>query len=297
MKSYLFITYPINQYYLSHIYEQLLAFEFLKNDLEWKTGNIGTGYIYVEWNKSVDKKIIQKLLLIPDVDSESLKKAQKVVHEEILQMIKIKPAMELSNFQTNSFFKIQKVMQAKISLKEIEDFIEAINTNEDHILILKNIYLIKEKKKKIEEKKKIKFPFYIDVFANKLTQVILKTNAQNVIDGYFFEFFGKNTEQKLKQIDPRIHFQSFIAPSKELFLTFSFPNTIATSKITKIIIEAANKVYKGPLMPSDDIDSLAFKEFQYYDWNAVLNKRIIKKRLAQEKISFKLLENTIILDF
>lgn len=278
MKGYLFLSYPTDSYYLAHIYEQLLAFELIKNNLVWETGNIGNGYIFVEWKIKIDKNKILELIKIPNLDKSSLEKAQKIVIKETKKNIELKTFFELCHFQIKTCNELFALLEQKISVELMNNFISTIVSSSEIVIIYNESYLIDTRKKQSSPPLKMLFntPIVISAPNNKTNHFVIATNARSVLDGYVFEVFGKEI---VKNFANKITFLSILDNNKTLFLTFSAGKDFDIKKIEPAIKLLASVGFQGPLSTRDNISSLNYQIFQYFDWKKVLASKKIKKEL------------------
>ncbi|KKP87706.1 MAG: hypothetical protein UR93_C0035G0002 [Berkelbacteria bacterium GW2011_GWA2_35_9] len=287
MKSYLFLSYPADSYFLAHVYEQLLAFELIKNNLVWKTGNIGNGYIFVEWNKKIDKNKILELIKIPDLDKSSLKKAQKIVAKETKNNLEFKPFFELCHFQVKTYNEIYATIEQKIDIYLMENFIQKLLVSSEIVIIYNDQYLVDTRKNipLITKNKLYKMPFILSTPNKKIHQLVVATNAHSVLDGYVFSVFGNEIVKYFaKYFNSKISYLSVLDTNKTLFLTFSTDKDINVKKIESAIKILAPIGFQGPLITKDNIFSLNNHVFQYLDWQKVLPPQKIKRKMDTRPI-------------
>jgi len=287
MKSYLFLSYPADSYFLAHVYEQLLAFELIKNNLVWKTGNIGNGYVFVEWNTKINKNKILALIKIPDLDKSGLKKAQKLVAQETKNNLKFKPFFELCHFQVKTYNEIYATTEQKIDIYLMENFIQKLLVSSEIVIIYNDQYLVDTRKNipLITKNKLYKMPFILSTPNKKIHQLVIATNAHSVLDGYVFSVFGNEIVKYFaKYFNTKISYLSILNPNKKLFLTFSTNKNTNVKKIESAIKILAPIGFQGPLTTNDNVFSLHNQTFQYFDWQKVISTKKIKREMDTQPI-------------
>lgn len=221
--THLFLTYNSQDYFLAHIYEQLIAMELLHHNHRWKEGTLGAGYIHVNWECPVSGADIIRLIDIPDLNPAALSNAYRIVREETEENLVIKPLTELLNFQLSSTEDIQRLISEPIAIKKMARYIQEEQRSRSYIILEGNRITDSHQWPSVTLQPASDFipPYYFSVKKTGRIFRSFRTNARNSLEGQAIELLGQAVRDHGTKKGLDSDYQTIIDPNHQLWITFS----------------------------------------------------------------------------
>lgn len=280
--THLFVSYPCGSYYHSHIYEQLLAFELQNRKIKWKTGNIGSGYIYVETEQKLSQKDVFDLLSLPNLTKNSIGHANYLVREETMTNLNFKPAFEFLHFRVKTYPALYEIINSPVTLQDIEKIKKFVLTTSSIRIIVDNKIVFSREKRRSGKKYK-EIPWMLRTPDKKHISYIFRNEARNALDGYLLDVVGRKINKILLNEGIDSKYLSILGENSDLYLTFLAPIDGKIQKIMGRTNEPIDFVIEGPIHTIEKLDEQKEGACQYFDWGKVVLPEKILKRFQNSK--------------
>ena len=288
----LFLSYPKNaNFFLVHIYEQLLAMELLHHGYHWEVGNLGSGYIYVKLKQDIAVSELLSVIGIPDLSAEAIENAYQIVRLETEKNLGEKPIQELINYQ------LPLIRQVYIHIGDLPDMMQIQGVRADilgsAITILQNDQIVHQANcsaiKHIKPQG-ITPPFILDLPARVGRSFITyHTSAQSYIDGLCIELLAKTVNQP---------YWTILDSNQTLWLTFGVISSETEKFMQQFQNITANKVCHGPIMSEGNPQSQSCQIRSRLEWGQPISKLDIQRMGSSTfYCGYLLQESMLVLDY
>lgn len=296
--QYFFLTYNSPDYFLTHVYEQLIAIQLMHYGYLWEKGNLGTHYIEINWKNPIPIDEIKRIIDLPDLNPIAVESAYSIVSQETLDNLINRPVVEILNFRIAEPNKIRDYIQIPITEDKINQFLTTERSSRSYIVT--NGHTISTQLNWTPQNNRgicdnFTPPFDLYMKETKKYYLTYKTNATNSIEGTAFELLGKNIIQNWKNNNDIIGYQTILDPFHNLWISFDCAKE-SVDKVINHISTTANSlsIQRPPLLP---IPKKLNEIYEVLDWCGDLDNTVKKYQSERgTKWSFKLIGPEIILD-